>query len=123
MQFSYSLARFDNAFTLVNISEADIEYVRQLITSKLLDIIINKLDPVLFFGEYFAETPDRFEFTIAEKMAVIEISKYISKIKQEKTKELSQPEKKEKPELQNTVYSSYACGWFFKKKKRWIIQN
>lgn len=110
-----SLGKFDNVFSLENITHEEIEYVENLITTKMLDIIQTKLDPVLFFGEYFAETPSRFEFTCAEKKQIMQISKCINQMTEEEKKRMAQLPENNNMYFQNAVYNTCASGWFFKK--------
>lgn len=78
--YFYSLCGYYDALGFLEFNDADIEYVENSIKTNKKQYIMNTLDPKDFYGYFFYDKPDEFEFTPVEKKRLKAIAAYVNTV-------------------------------------------
>lgn len=111
------------------INEKVIDDIELFIKTKGLAMIIGKVDPVYFFGEYFIGNEANFEFNLGERTQLLKVAEYTKSTQKEKHKKPSGVKRKRDEETKivllssETAYIQCLNGWLFKKQMNSSIMS
>lgn len=111
-----SVFGFQDSYTLADITDEDFDYVEKKLKDKMLKLISTELDASYFVGEYFKNDPDAFEITRADRKRLMTASKHIKDVEEKNQMHFSL-QKKQKVDVDYTVFESGFCGFYFTKEK------
>lgn len=72
-----SINGFQDALTIMDITEDDIIHIEQFMKHKFLRNNTDRKDLSAFYGKYFASSPEEFEFLRGERRIITKISDYL----------------------------------------------
>lgn len=110
----HSLCGYNDELTFKDLSDEDIDYVQTHNREKTVSKVDGKVNPVLFLGPYYHESPATFEFNRGERKKLHQVATLMKKYETEKLADRFAMGKF-KIDHRQMIFNEKTKGWYFGK--------